>query len=140
MKTTNTTKTQVTGNENLKVGMDITESLYSDRNCYYVTRIDNPKKFYAKRYQVCADQDKKGGMGHQNWKFFKTIKEEETYLKKYFPDTQYNCEADEQEYDVEFVYRYKNWYTAYTDQDGNKVYSKTKLTFDCRNYWYDWEF
>lgn len=141
MKTNTTSKTQATVNSfNLREGMDVTENLYSDRYCYYITKVLGPKSFQAKGYHVCGDHDKISGMGHQDRKFFKTVKEMETYLKKYFPDTTYECKQDDKEYDVEFVYRYNNWYTVNTDKNGKKTYNKVDLTLDCRNYYYDWGF
>ena len=67
-------------------GMDITMYYWSDRTCYYITKVDNPKRIHVKQYEVCADHDKAGGMGHQDWLYFKTRAEMEDYLKKFFPD------------------------------------------------------
>lgn len=100
-------------------GDDITAYYWSDRNCYFVTKVIDQKHIFVHKYHVCADHSKKGGMGHQNWKYFKTCKDENEYLndcidkgllqhvKKY--DT-----TDVREYDdEEWVYRYRKWMQAF---------------------------
>jgi len=124
----------------LKEGMDITEYLWSDRICYYITKVNSQKDIMVKRYYVCADHEKEGGMGHQNWLYFKTQKEENEYLKKYFPDHQYN---DTEEKDEEnWVYRYNHWYIKSVNEYTGKInyYRKNGISFGVRNYYYDWEF
>lgn len=123
----------------IKVGMDVTELLYTDRNCFYVTKVDSQKHIYVKRYYVCGDQDKAGGMGHQDWLYFKTKKEQDNYIKNYFPDHTINSDP-EKEYDEEWVYRYNNWYEVEHDYVGKKHYHLKKLNFGTRSYYYDWEF
>ena len=93
----------------IHVGDPITMYHWSDRTCYYVTEVIDQKHIKVKRYRVCADHEKAGGMGHQNWVYFKTAKEEYDYLVKYFPDTQLNDEWPEEEW----VYRYNHWTNAY---------------------------
>lgn len=94
-------------NKPLAVGTDITMYYWSDRTCYYITRVLNQKHIFVKKYEVCADQDKEGGMGHQNWKYFKTVAEYNTYLKAH------NLSAHEVAYEnpeQEWAYRYNHWY------------------------------
>lgn len=89
-------------------GDDITMSFYSDRECYYVTKVDNQKSIWIKPYQVVADHEKEGGCGHQNWLYFKTRKEANQYLNKIFK----NKEMDEnpKEYEaVNWVFRNNSW-------------------------------
>ena len=61
-------------------GDDITMYYWSDRHCYYVTKVIDQKHIFVHRYSVCADHEKAGGMGHQDWLYFKTIKEERKYI------------------------------------------------------------
>lgn len=95
--------------DEITIGMPITMYHWSDRTCYYVTEVIDQKHIKVKKYRVCADREKTGGMGHQNWLYFKTAKEEYDYLIKYFPDTRLNDEYPEEEW----VYRYNTWKTAY---------------------------
>ena len=97
-----------TGRE-LKAGDDITMYYWSDRHCYYITKVINQKRIFVKKYEVVADREKVGGQGHQNWLYFKTTKECNEYLKKYFPnDNRSDIETREEEW----VYRYGGWYEA----------------------------
>lgn len=73
-------------NRELREGDDITMYFYSDRHCYYITEVISQTEIKVKKYEICADHDKPGGMGHQNWLYFKTKKEINQYLNKYFPD------------------------------------------------------
>lgn len=59
----------------LKKDDDITMYLYSDRNCYYITEVISQKEIKVKPYHICADFSKKGGQGHQDWMYFKSINE-----------------------------------------------------------------
>ena len=86
---------------------DITMYHWSDRTCYFITKVVDQKHIFVKRYEVVADQEKAGGMGHQNWLYFKTVKEKNDYLKKYFPDHSY---GDLENSEEEWVYRYHGWY------------------------------
>lgn len=88
-------------------GTDITIYSWSDRNCYYVDSVVNQKDIFVRPYYVCADQDKKGGMGHQDWLYFKTPKEHNDYLKKYFPDHNY-CSEDVNDIQ-EWAFRNNRW-------------------------------
>ena len=139
----------------IKVGTDITMYLWSDRNCYYVTEVISQKEIKVKRYHVCADHDKEGGMGHQNWVYFKTVSERNAYLKKYHPEIDYP-EIDETE--EVWAYRYGKWMRKYTlteenyctDRELKSLQTKGyynrfydlsgNVSFGVRNYYYDWEF
>lgn len=67
-------------NREIREGDDITMYLYSDRHCYFVTKVIDQGHIFIHQYHVCADHSKEGGMGHQNWLYFKTIKEHNQYL------------------------------------------------------------
>ena len=114
------------------------------------------KRIKVKRYYVCADHSKSGGMGHQDWMYFKTVDEMNKYLDGYFPGT-YTGHVDEPEDEV-WVYRYNKWMREFTHTEENycterelkslktkgyfKRYSDLsgKVSFGVRNYHYDWEF
>ena len=64
----------------IKEGTDVTVYGWSDRQCKYVTRVIDQKHIFVKDYYVCADRSKPGGIGHQNWRYFKTAREEAEYL------------------------------------------------------------
>ena len=68
-----------TGRE-IRVGDDITMYLWSDRHPYFVTKVIDQEHIYVHKYHVCADHSKEGGMGHQNWLYFKTLKEHNQYI------------------------------------------------------------
>ena len=149
-------------------GDDITMYSYTDRNCYYVTKVVDQKHIFVKRYQICADYDLANGMGHQNWKYFKTIKDENEYMNKYFPDNDYsNYEVEEEEwvfrnnswksverYSKEIVDQIKQrdgfcWFECRNDKEQKKFdeggeilrYSKLEpISFGVRDYYYDWGF
>lgn len=152
----------------IHVGDDITKYWYSDRSCYYVTEIIDQKHIKIKRYHVCADHSKDGGMGHQNWLYFKTKKEEQDYLKTIFTDREYDEEPKE-EIEIELVYKYGKWksvetYDNINDEDmfgrklkdwfftekeikklenGKPVYRYNdfgNISFGVRDYYYDWTF
>ena len=138
-------------------GMDITMYHWSDRTCYWVEKVDNQKRIYVKRYYVCADHDKTGGMGHQDWMYFKTQKEMSEYLRKYFPNDFKDEDTKEPDAEV-WVYRYNKWKQEVTFTEDNycdekelkslkeKGYYKRyfdlsgKISFGVRDYYYDWEF
>lgn len=63
----------------IKEGMDITMYHWSDRTCYFITKVIDQKHIFVNRYYVCADHSKEGGMGHQNWLYFRTLKEHNQY-------------------------------------------------------------
>lgn len=139
----------------IKEGMDITMYLWSDRDCYYVTEVINQKHIKVKRYTVIADRDKAGGMGHQNWLYFKTRKEASEYLKAHGLDGYDESIKDREE---EWEFRYNKWQLSYTFTEENycterelkslekKGYYKRyydlsgKVSFGRRDYYYDWEF
>ena len=127
-----------TGRE-LKVGDDITMYYWSDRTCYYITKVVNQKHIFVQSYKVVADRDKEGGMGHQNWVYFKTEKECNEYLKKY--GLGHDDEIFESP-DQEWVFRYRNWWVVSRNAQGEPRYHKIDrgLSFGVRDYYYDWEF
>jgi hypothetical protein len=149
-----------TGRE-IAVGDDITMYHYSDRTCYYVTAVEDQKRIQVRRYYTCADHDKPGGMGHQNWMYFRTWDEWNQYLAKYFPD-HHDTSAHMEEPEAEtWVFRYGKWMRewmhtemrhpdAYTKREREhfqkhgwfKDYSDLsgKVSFGVRDYHYDWEF
>ena len=137
-------------------GMDITMYYWSDRTCYYVTKVHDQKRIEVKKWQVCADHDKKGGMGHQNWLYFKTRKEMNEYLERFFPGQDRYDREDQAE---TWVYRYNKWMKEYvytsdrdcaTDREHQHLLKhgwfaryydlSGKISFGRRDYYYDWEF
>ena len=140
----------------IKPGTDITMYYWSDRTCYYVVDVESQTRIKVKRYYVCADHDKPGGMGHQDWMYFKTADEMNDYLRKYFPDT-YREHVEEPEPET-WVFRYNKWKQEVTFTEDNyctekelkslkeKGYYKRyfdlsgNISFGVRNYHYDWEF
>jgi hypothetical protein len=153
----------------IKEGMDITMYFYSDRDCYYVTRVIDQKHIFVKRYHVVADHSKKNEMGHQNWLYFKTLKEENAYLNSYKPN-KYNADPIENQ-EEEWVFRNNSWkrvsrwtleqieaakknhllfYIELSDKEkqklaeGKEVVKYNKLSgnvsFGSKNYYHDWEF
>lgn len=132
-----------TGRE-IREGDDITEYLWSDRVCYFITKVVDQKHIFIHRYRVVADQDKAGGMGHQNWLYFKTNKEANDYMKKYYPD-QYGDTVYEDS-DIELVFRYNHWNRVYRKNWNGEDYDKPRynrmdhISFGVRDYYYDWEF
>ena len=148
----------------IHLGDDITKYHWSDRTCYYVTEVIDQKHIKVKRYYVCADHSKEGGMGHQDWVYFKTKKEEDDYLKKYIHDYKF-----EENSDIELVYRYGKWkeVSTYTDlnatndfgvpfkdflftkndikklEEGKPVYKYNdfgNISFGVKDFYYDWSF
>lgn len=90
-------------------GDDITMYYWSDRHCYFVTRVIDQKHIFVKQYEVCANQEKDCGMGHQDWMYFKTRKEYNEYIRKFYPErTIVTNENSEQEW----VFRYGKWMQA----------------------------
>ena len=129
----------------IKPGTDITMYYYSDRTCYFVTRVIDQKHIFVKRYEVVADRDKEGGIGHQNWLYFKSVKDCNKYLQKYGLGTDKEVfENSEQEW----VFRYNHWYEVYRKDVFNRkplpkpLYHRISegLSFGKRDYYYDWEF
>lgn len=140
-----------TGRE-IQVGDDITEYSWSDRHCYYVTRVIDQKHIFVKPYEVCADHSKEGGMGHQNWLYFKTCREMQEYLNdcidkgliKYEGCKKTNLDDVKENGETELVYRYNHWYVKNTYWYGIKLdkpsYHKINISFGVRDYYYDWSF
>ena len=93
----------------IEVGTDITMYYWSDRTCYYVTKVIDQKHIFVKRYEIVADREQEGGMGHQNWLYFKTVKECNDYLQKYGLGTDQEVFENSEE---EWVFRYNHWYQA----------------------------
>ena len=139
----------------ITVGMDITMYHWSDRTCYYVTEVTDQKHIKVKRYIICADHDKEGGMGHQDWMYFKTAKEEVKYLTNhgFFRLYDKECEPEEETW----VFRYGKWMQEFICTEENycterelkslkkngyyKRYGElNKVSFGVRDYYYDWEF
>ena len=152
----------------IHVGDDITMYHWSDRTCYYVTDVVDQKHIKVKRYHICADRSKEGGMGHQNWMYFKTKKEENDYLKQFFTDRDYP-EDPQEDPEIELAYKYGKWkrVSTYDDlnetndfgvpfkdflftkndikrlEEGKPVYKYSdfgNISFGVRDYYYDWEF
>lgn len=157
-----------TGRE-IRVGDDITEYLWSDRNCYYVTDVIDQKRIKVRRYYHCADHSKPGGMGHQDWMLFKTWDEWNDYLADYFPAHHTKGDHRDEPEAETWVYRYGKWmtertYTRPTSVDEhvgvfcepatererkslekNGYYKRYynlsgKVSFGTADYYYDWEF
>ena len=153
----------------IKEGMDITMYFYSDRDCYYVSRVTDQKHIFVKRYHVVADRSKNNEMGHQNWLYFKTLKEQNAYLNSYGPNT-YPLDPIENE-EEEWVFRNNSWkrasrwtleqieaakknhlpfYIELSDKETQKLaegkeivkYHKLSgnVSFGIREHYHDWEF
>ena len=124
-------------NRDIQIGDDITFYLWSDRICYYVTNVIDQKHIFVRKYEVVADREKECRMGHQNWLYFKTVKECNDYLRKYGLGTD---EPVFEHIDEEWVYRYNHWYRAYNNYSGKRCYEKINISFGVRDYYFDWEF
>lgn len=145
-----------TGRE-INVGDDITMYHWSDRTCYYVTEVINQKRIKVKPYHVCADKEKTTGMGHQEWKYFKSLLERNKYLGLIRDDIDY----DALEREETWVFRYGKWMQEFTYNTEDKYDGNTerelkslqnkgyynryfdlsgKVSFGVRDYYYDWEF
>ena len=145
-----------TGRE-IRVGDDITMYHYSDRTCYYVTEVIDQKRIKVKRWYTCADHSKEGGMGHQNWLYFRSVQEMHDYLSQFFDYPEVTWVDSE----MTWVYRYNKWMqehfvehlehpALYTEKQ-RKSFEKNgylkfytplngKISFGVRDYYYDWEF
>lgn len=127
----------------IKVGMGVTEYLWSDRNAYEVTKVVNQKDVFIRRYDV---KNVGAGFGDNTWELISN------------PDG----------YEKEVVFRYGNWYEkiSYTKEGLDKMekedgciwlsddivnevrekgvayrYNKmNKLVFGYADYYYDYEF
>ena len=125
----------------IRPGDDITMYMWSDRYCYYVTQVESEKRLHVKPYSVCADKSKPGGMGHQNWVYFKTLKEKSEYLGLEVPPGE-SLEAHDAASEEVWVFRYRKWKQEVRNPDGSVFYIDLpgKITFGLRDYYYDWEF
>lgn len=138
-----------TGRKDIQVGDDITMYHWSDRTCYYVDQVIDQKHIIVKPYHICADHSKAGGMGHQDWLYFKTLKEHNAYLNGLHltvDGNEIHYEEDPKESErQEWIYRYNNWYevfrTSYGKPLAKPIYQKVgNVSFGVRDYYYDWEF
>ncbi len=137
-------------NHTIEVGTDATQYYYSDRTCYYVTRVIDQKHVFVKPYQVCADHSKAGGMGHQDWLYFKTNREMQEYTNKcveegLLPDyCKHPLDDIKENGEIELIYRYGHWCTKqeywYDVKLEKPRYNKINISFGVRDYYYDWEF
>lgn len=95
----------------IKVGTDITTYYWSDRHCKYVTKVIDQKHIFVRDWEVCADHSKPGGMGHQDWLYFKTRKEMNQYLNEVYKDDDHmHYDEDPKEpKEEEWAYRYGHW-------------------------------
>lgn len=116
-------------NRELQAGDDITMYFWSDRKCYYITRVNNQKSIFVKPYEVCADQEKAGGMGHQNWLYFKTNKEMNDYLRPYGLADAVEIENPEQEW--AFRYGHWNYVNRYNKQSWERCLQNAKKDARC---------
>lgn len=139
----------------IKEGMDITMYLWSDRECYFVTEVIDQKHIKVRKYTVIADQDKEGGMGHQNWLYFKSVRDASDYLKAHGFE---GYSEDFKDRDEEWELRYNKWRRSFTYTEDyycterelkslnkNGYYKRYfdlsgEVSFGIRNYYYDWEF
>ena len=134
----------------IRVDDDLTEYHWSDRSCYFVTRVENQKHIFVKRYNVCADHEKAGGMGHQDWLYFKSTKDMQKYTndcvdKGLLPDyCKHPLEDIKENGECELVFRYGRWYWVarywYDVKLEKPKYTKANITFGVRDYYHDWEF
>lgn len=99
----------------IHIGDDITMYLWSDSYCYYVTKVIDQKHIFVRKYHVCADHSKPGGMGHQDWLYFKTAKEMHEYLNNCHikdlqgNDMQTDLDTIIEDEDTEWIFRYGSW-------------------------------
>ena len=119
----------------IKVGTDITTYFWSDRHCKYVTEVIDQKHIFVKDYHVCADHSKPGGMGHEDWLYFKTAREEAEYLNnchikdlngKEYPPRDLDSIVEQKP--EEWVFRYGHWNVArrYDSESYNRCLERTK--------------
>ena len=66
----------------IKVGTDVTVYGWSDRQCKYVTRVIDQKHIFVKDYYVIADRA--FGSYSNQWKYFKSLREQEAYLNDWY--------------------------------------------------------
>lgn len=130
----------------IRAGDDITMYFWSDRHCYYVSEVIDQRHIMVLPYHVVADHDKAGGMGHQNWLYFKSVNERNRYLNRFLKegDRPYRTDLPEAKPD-EWVFRWGQWRRVVRRLvDGKEVKGTAKLSgkvsFGVRDYYYDWEF
>lgn len=149
-----------TGRE-IRVGDDGTMYMWSDRHPFYVVDVQNQKRIKVREYYHCADQDKAGGMGHQDWLLFKTWDEMNDYLSRFFPENYKAGDHREEPEPQTWVFRYGKWMREHTltemkhpdaynkrereqfEKNGFfKTYSPLSggVSFGVAEYYYDWEF
>lgn len=156
-----------TGRE-IKVGDDGTMYMYSDRHPFYVVGVENQKRIKVREYYHCADHDKDGGMGHQDWMLFKTWDEWNDYLSRFFPEHHKSGDHRDEPEPQTWVFRYGKWmrevictkpkefdpesglFSYMTERDKASVakngYYKRYyplsggVSFGKADYYYDWEF
>lgn len=119
-------------------GDDINMYYWSDVHCYYVTAVENQKRIRVKEYNVCADKSKQNGMGHQNWLYFKTLKEMNEYLNKYHPG-KYPTNVEDNSEET-WVFRYGGWWKETAKGKYAKLDGKITVGKNIKNYYYDWSF
>lgn len=138
-------------NEDGKIheGDDINMYYWSDVRCFFVTEVENPKRIKVREYEVVADRSKPGGIGHQDWLYFKKNNELHEYLNRYGIK---DCNRDPYEIDAvdtwcsheqTWVFRYNGWWKEYHNGDGKKCYHKLEkisIGKDIRAFYYDWTF
>lgn len=103
--------------ENMKglkpeIGLGVTEYMYSDRNAYEITEVQDDKHFKMRKYNVKHN----GNYGDQNWELI----------------------SDENNTTYDMVYRYNKWYQriAYTKESLERTMKEDgvvlldKKTFD----------
>jgi len=147
----------------ITVGMDITMFYWSDREVYYVTKVIDQKHIFVKKYLVCADKESNG------WKYFKTNSDMNDYLKQFGESLSSNqLEQPEVEWvyrnncwksvtrwtpeDVQLLRDELSWFkypSNFTEKDREKLDSGKQvskfhklepISFDVRDYYYDYEF
>lgn len=119
----------------IHVGDDVNIVVGSDCYAYFVTEVTDQKHIKVKEYNVCGDRTKPGGMGHQDWVYFKTAKEEDEYLRKF------GINHNSREYKEEtWVLRYNNWYKVTDDGRYEKVQMRAIFGKNIKSYYYDWSF
>lgn len=152
----------------IHVGDDVTKYYWSDRKCYYVTKVINQEHIFISEYYVCADRELQGGMGHQNWVYFKTSKEYNEYLAKYGLSLVKEREKEPQyelmlkngvwkeanRYNWDWISKKEKWQqnmilSYLTPKQQEKVKSGKEvvkysdfgnISFGVKDYYYDWEF
>jgi hypothetical protein len=115
------------------VGEDITMYYWSDRDCYFITDVISDKEIRVKKYYVVAGEN--GGIGCQDWLYFKTQNEMNEYLNEH-RGCDYNTDLPEPQSEL-WVYRYNSWWKK---NEGKYTKINQKLSFGVRDYYYDWEF